>query len=184
MLHCSWDRCARNNYRQRTPSTAPYDGVAERTSSTTISIRLREKERTETESYQTKCSTGVPKTWSRPFAIGKETAAFIRSRQHDRDRVVRFKLLWGKAESTDQSYGLDGVTDTQWPRWSISSSLGRTQRSHKYRWSSFNTSRDASNSPGTSRWQRYTYNCDQSLCGYLKPSGPEAHNHNSWPAIV
>ncbi len=63
MLHWSCYRCARSHYRRKEhiPLHAD-DGVAERTRSTTISRRFREKERTEAESYQTKCSTGVPKT--------------------------------------------------------------------------------------------------------------------------
>ena len=63
MLHCFCERCARSNYRRKEhiPLHAD-DGVAEWTRSTTISRRFREKEPTEAESYQTKCSTGVPKT--------------------------------------------------------------------------------------------------------------------------
>ena len=63
MLHWSCDRCARSNYRRKEhiPLHAD-DGVTERTRSTTLSRRFREKEHTEAESYQTKCSTGVPKT--------------------------------------------------------------------------------------------------------------------------
>ena len=55
MLHWSCDRCARSNYRRQEhiPLHAD-DGVAERTRSTAISRRFREKERTEAESYQTK----------------------------------------------------------------------------------------------------------------------------------
>ena len=63
MLHWSCDRCARSNYRRKEHIPLHEDdGVAERTRSTTLSRRFREKERTEAESYQTKCSTGVPKT--------------------------------------------------------------------------------------------------------------------------
>ena len=48
MLHCSCDICARSNYRQKEhiPPHAD-DGVAERTRSTTISRRFRERKRTE-----------------------------------------------------------------------------------------------------------------------------------------
>ena len=62
MLHWSYDRCAEATRRKEHIPLHADDGVAERTRSTTISRRFREKERTEAESYQTKCSTGVLKT--------------------------------------------------------------------------------------------------------------------------